>query len=33
MYGFDPEAAADEVVREKTIDIPVVRIELYSTNR
>ena len=28
MYGFDPEAAADEVVQEKTGDIPVVRIGL-----
>ena len=32
MYGFDPEAAADEVVREKTRDIPVVRIRLDSMN-
>jgi deazaflavin-dependent oxidoreductase (nitroreductase family) len=28
MYGFDPEAAADEVVTEKTRDIPVIRIGL-----
>ena len=31
MYGFDPEAATDEVVREKTKDIPVVRITLDLT--
>jgi deazaflavin-dependent oxidoreductase (nitroreductase family) len=28
MYGFDPQAAADEVVQEKTGDIPLVRIRL-----
>ena len=28
MYGFDPAAATDEVVREKIKDIPVVRITL-----
>jgi deazaflavin-dependent oxidoreductase (nitroreductase family) len=30
MYGFDPEAAPDDVVREKTKDIPVIRITLDS---
>jgi deazaflavin-dependent oxidoreductase (nitroreductase family) len=28
MYGFDPAASTDEVVREKTRDMPVVRITL-----
>jgi deazaflavin-dependent oxidoreductase (nitroreductase family) len=28
MYGFDPEAATDEVVTEKTGDIPVIRVRL-----
>jgi deazaflavin-dependent oxidoreductase (nitroreductase family) len=28
LYGFDPATATDEVVREKTKDIPVVRITL-----
>jgi deazaflavin-dependent oxidoreductase (nitroreductase family) len=31
MYGFDPVAAPDEVVHEKTRDMPVVRITLDST--
>jgi hypothetical protein len=31
MYGFDPKAAADEVVREKTGDMPVIRIRLDSS--
>ncbi|MFA6372928.1 MAG: nitroreductase/quinone reductase family protein [Methanothrix sp.] len=31
MYGFDPEGAPDEVVQEKTKDIPVVRIRLDSS--
>jgi deazaflavin-dependent oxidoreductase (nitroreductase family) len=30
MYGFDPAAATDDVVREKIKDIPVVRITLDS---
>ena len=30
MYGFDPETAADEVVIEKTRDMPVMRIKLES---
>jgi deazaflavin-dependent oxidoreductase (nitroreductase family) len=30
MYGFDPETAADEVVLEKTRDMPVIRIRLDS---
>lgn len=28
MYGFDPEAATDEVVMENTRNIPVIRIRL-----
>ncbi len=33
MYGFDPKTAADEVVLEKTRDMPVIRIRLdYSKN-
>ncbi|MBN1235217.1 MAG: nitroreductase family deazaflavin-dependent oxidoreductase [Methanotrichaceae archaeon] len=31
MYGFDPVAAPDEVVREKTGGMPVIRITLDST--
>jgi len=31
MYGFDPESAPDEVVQEKTKDIPLVRIRLDSS--
>jgi hypothetical protein len=30
MYGFDPETASDEVVMEKTGDMPVIRIKLES---
>jgi hypothetical protein len=31
MYGFDPEAASDEVVLEKTRGMPVIRIRLDSS--
>jgi deazaflavin-dependent oxidoreductase (nitroreductase family) len=31
MYGFDPKTAADEVVLEKTRDMPVIRIRLDCT--
>jgi deazaflavin-dependent oxidoreductase (nitroreductase family) len=30
MYGFDPEAASDDEVQEKTRGIPVIRIKLDS---
>ncbi|MFZ2472341.1 MAG: nitroreductase/quinone reductase family protein [Methanothrix sp.] len=30
MYGFDPKKAPDEIVQEKTKDIPVIRILLDS---
>jgi len=33
MYGFDPETAADEEVREKTRGMPVIRIRLDCTVR
>jgi deazaflavin-dependent oxidoreductase (nitroreductase family) len=33
MYGFDPEAAADEVVMEKTRDIPVIQVRLDTMIR
>ncbi len=32
MYGFDPRTATDETVREKTKDMPVIRIRLDCTN-